>query len=97
MKQLSNACDNATQEDGNRQLTASQLGERGGFLLKAFGSGNRSSNDVPSTRSGLQLLRVARTIADLDQMDSVPDDAIAQPLLRCSDLLVPRITLIQSH
>ena len=75
----------------NRQLTARQLGERGGFLPESLRLWEQIvERRSLSTRSGLQLLRVARTIADLDQMDSVPDDAIAQAsCFRCSDLLVP--------
>lgn len=75
----------------NRQLTASQLGDRGGFHPEGLRLWEQIiERRSLSTRSGLQLLRVARTIADLDQMDSVPDDAIAQAsCFRCSDLQVP--------
>jgi magnesium chelatase family protein len=41
-----------------------------------------------STRSGLQLLRVARTIADLNDRSTVNRNAVAEAsFYRCSDLL----------
>lgn len=49
LKQLSNACDNATQEDAATDNSPpANLGIAVDFILKGFGSGNRSSNDVPS-------------------------------------------------
>ena len=41
-----------------------------------------------STRSGLQMLRVARTIADLrDSREVTPEDIAEASCYRCSDLL----------
>ena len=41
-----------------------------------------------TTRSSLQLLRVARTIADLNGQDTVPTEAIADASgFRCTDLM----------
>ena len=41
-----------------------------------------------TTRSSLQLLRVARTIADLNSQDTVPTEAIADASgFRCTDLM----------
>ena len=75
----------------NRQLSAKQLGDRGGFQPESLRLWEHIVEKRSlSTRSGLQLLRVARTIADLDQMETVPDEAIAQAsFFRCADLLIP--------
>lgn len=75
----------------NKQLSAKQLGDRGGFQPESLRLWEHIVEKRSlSTRSGLQLLRVARTIADLDQMETVPDEAIAQAsFFRCADLLIP--------
>ena len=75
----------------NRQLSAGQLGDLGGFQPESLRLWEHIVEARSlSTRSGLQLLRVARTIADLDEMATVPEEAVAQAsCFRCSDLLIP--------
>ena len=75
----------------NRQLSARELGDRGGFQPESLHLWEHIVEKRSlSTRSGLQLLRVARTVADLNQMETVSDEAVAQAsCFRCSDLLIP--------
>ena len=74
----------------NRQLSAGQLGDLGGFQPESLRLWEHIVEARSlSTRSGLQMLRVARTIADLDEMATVPEEAVAQAsCFRCSDLLI---------
>ena len=75
----------------NRQLSAKQLGDRCGFLPESLRLWEHIVEKRSlTTRSGLQLLRVARTIADLNQMETVSDADVAQAsCYRCADLMIP--------
>ena len=73
----------------NRELNAEALGERGGFHSDSLRFWERliQSRSL-STRSALQLLRVARTIADLQGIDQVSTEMVAEAsTYRCTDLL----------
>ena len=73
----------------NRELNAAALGERGGFHSESLRFWERliQSRSL-STRSALQLLRVARTIADLQGIDQVSTEMVAEAsTYRCTDLL----------
>ena len=52
----------------NRELPATALGDRGGFAPAALQLWERLvAHRAYSTRSGIRLLRVARTVADLNE------------------------------
>lgn len=63
----------------NRQLTANELGHVGGFCQDSLRLWEKLVDHRSlSTRSGLQLLRVARTLSDLNQEERVTPEAIAR-------------------
>ena len=74
---------------GNRELSAQDLGQHGRFEATALQLWERLvAQRGLSTRSGLRLLRVARTVADLNDRDRVDIEAIAEASgFRCADLL----------
>ena len=76
----------------NRDLPATALGDRSGFGAAALQLWERLvAHRGLSTRSGIRLLRVARTVADLNGDAEVSADAVAQAShYRCSDLLGSR-------
>ena len=73
----------------NRELTAVALGEQGGFESDSLSFWERLVHTRSlSTRSALQLLRVARTIADLEDRELVTTEVVAEAsTYRCADLL----------
>ena len=73
----------------NRDLTANGLGNHGRFEASALQLWERLvARRRLSTRSGIRLLRVARTVADLNDTDHVNVDAVAEASgFRCADLL----------
>ena len=83
----------------NRDLPATALGDRSGFGAAALQLWERLvAHRGLSTRSGIRLLRVARTVADLNGDAEVSADAVAQAShYRCSDLLGSRDHNTVSH
>ena len=75
--------------DSNGRLSATALRQSGAFEPAALELWEQLINQRSlSTRSSLQLLRVARTIADLDGRPSVDRNAVAEAsCFRCTDLL----------
>ena len=75
--------------DSNGRLSASALQQTGAIEAAALERWEQLINQRGlSTRSGLQLLRVARTIADLNDRASVDRNAVAEAsCFRCTDLL----------
>ena len=73
----------------NRFLTTADLHRYGQFEADALTLWERVIEQPRlTTRSSLQLLRVARTIADLNSQDTVPTEAIADASgFRCTDLI----------
>ena len=73
----------------NRDLPAIQLGEIGRLSPNALERWEQLvKHRGLSTRSSIRLLRVARTVADLNDCDQVTEVAIAEAAgFRCSDLL----------
>ena len=73
----------------NRDLTAHNLGSHGQFEASALQLWERLvARRRLSTCSGIRLLRVARTVADLNDTDQVSVDAVAEASgFRCADLL----------
>ena len=73
----------------NRQLSASALRQTGAIEAVALELWEQLINQRGlRTRSGLQLLRLARTIADLNDHASVDRTAVAEAsCFRCTDLL----------
>lgn len=71
----------------NRNLSANDLNQLGSFQPDALNLWEQVvARRALSTRSGLQLLRVSRTIADLHQSPSVTSEAIAEAsCFRCSE------------
>ena len=76
----------------NRELPATALGDRGGFAPAALQLWERLvAHRGYSTRSGIRLLRVARTVADLNGEARVSADAVAEAShYRCSDVMGSR-------
>ena len=76
----------------NRELPATALGDRGGFAPAALQLWERLvAHRGYSTRSGIRLLRVARTVADLNGETRVSADAVAEAShYRCSDVMGSR-------
>ena len=74
---------------GNRELSSQQLGQHGLFDTTALQLWEQLvTRRSLSTRSGLRLLRVARTVADLNDRERVEPEAIAEAAgFRCADLL----------
>jgi len=75
--------------DSNGRLSAAALRRTGAIEAAALELWEQLINQRGlSTRSGLQLLRVARTIADLNDRASVDRNAVAEAsCFRCTDLL----------
>ena len=75
--------------DSNGRLSAAALRQTGAIEAAALELWEQLINQRGlSTRSGLQLLRVARTIADLNDRASVDRNAVAEAsCFRCTDLL----------
>ena len=75
--------------ESNGRLTAAALRQTGAIEAAAIELWEQLINQRGlSTRSSLQLLRVARTIADLNNRTSVDRNAVAEAsCLRCTDLL----------
>ena len=75
--------------DSNRQLSAAALRQTGAIEAAALELWEQLINQRGlSKRSSLQLLRVARTIADLNDRASVDRTAVAEAsCFRCTDLL----------
>ena len=75
--------------DSNERLSAAALRQSGAFKAAALELWEQLINQRGlSTRSSLQLLRVARTIADLNDRASVDRNAVAEAsCFRCTDLL----------
>ncbi len=75
--------------DSNGRLSASALRQSGAIEAAALELWEQLINQRElSTRSSLQLLRVARTIADLNDRASVDRNAVAEAsCFRCTDLL----------
>ena len=73
----------------NRDLSAHGLGSHGRFEASALQLWERLiAQRRLSTRSGIRLLRVARTVADLNDTQHVSVDAVAEASgFRCADLL----------
>ena len=73
----------------NRDLSAHRLGSHGRFEASALQLWERLvARRRLSTRSGIRLLRVARTVADLNDTQYVNVDAVAEASgFRCADLL----------
>ena len=73
----------------NGGLSAAALWQSGAFEAAALELWEQLINQRGlSTRSSLQLLRVARTVADLNDRTSVDRNAVAKAsCLRCTDLL----------
>jgi magnesium chelatase family protein len=75
--------------ESNGRLSAAALRQSGTIEATAFDLWQQLINQRGlSTRSSLQLLRVARTIADLNDRTSVDRNAVAEAsCFRCTDLL----------
>ena len=75
--------------DSNGRLSAAALRQTGAIETAALELWEQLINQRGlSTRSSLQLLRVARTIADLNDRASVDRNAVAEAsCFRCTDLL----------
>ena len=75
--------------DSNGRLSAAALRQSGAIEAAALELWEQLINQRGlSTRSSLQLLRVARTVADLNDRTSVDRNAVAKAsCLRCTDLL----------
>ena len=75
--------------DSNGRLSAAALRQTGAIEAAALELWEQLINQRGlSTRSSLQLLRVARTIADLNDRASVDRNAVAEAsCFRCTDLL----------
>ena len=73
----------------NGRLSAAELRQSGAIEAAALEMWEQLINQRGlSTRSSLQLLRVARTIADLNDRTSVDRNALAEAsCFRCTDLL----------
>ena len=73
----------------NRDLSAHDLGRHGQFTPSALQLWERLvAQRGLSTRSGIRLLRVARTVADLNASESVGTNDLAEASgFRCADLL----------
>ena len=73
----------------NGRLSAAALQQSGAIEATALELWEQLINQRGlSTRSSLQLLRVARTIADLNDRTSVDRNAVAEAsCFRCTDLL----------
>ena len=73
----------------NRELSAHDLGHHGQFAAEALQLWERLvAQRGLSTRSGIRLLRVARTVADLNGRKTVGADDMAEASgFRCTDLL----------
>ena len=73
----------------NRDLTARGLGRHGLFEASALQLWEQLvARRRLSTRSGIRLLRVARTVADLNNSGHVDADAVAEAAgFRCADLM----------
>ena len=75
--------------DSNGRLSAAALRQSGAIEAAALELWEQLIKQRGlSTRSSLQLLRVARTIADLNDRTSVDRNAVAEAsCFRCTDLL----------
>ena len=75
--------------DSNSRLSAAALRQTGAIEAAAIELRAQLINQrVLSTRSSLQLLRVARTFADLNDRSSVDRNAVAEAsCFRCTDML----------
>ena len=75
--------------DSNGRLSVAALRQTGAIGAAALELWEQLINQRGlSTRSSLQLLRVARTIADLNDRASVDRNAVAEAsCFRCTDLL----------
>ena len=75
--------------DSNGRLSAATLWQSGAIEAAALELWEKLINQRGlSTRSGLQLLRVARTIDDLNDRTSIDRNAVAEAsCFRCTDLL----------
>ena len=72
----------------NGDLELEALGSMGGLEPSAVVFGRAGGRRGLSSRSSLQVLRIGRTIADLNDRSSVDESAIAEALgFRCDDLL----------
>ena len=75
----------------NRDLSATAIGEQAGIDDAAWQLWEQLvARRGLSTRSGIRLLRVARTVADLRGHHRVNAEAVAEASgYRCTDLLLP--------